>query len=86
MTFMDLAGKEKALKAIKTLKERGQTNLSGGLLAGLQQFLMMKVNPEEKAKIESVLLFTDGKANRGIRDKNTIARATGYDVVLETFY
>ena len=76
MTNMDLEGKQKAIVAVGKLRERGQTNLSGGLLAGLQQFLMTKPREGEKAKIESILLFTDGKANRGIKDQKTITRAT----------
>ncbi|XP_065177474.1 uncharacterized protein LOC135808238 [Sycon ciliatum] len=76
MTYMTLQGKESAVQAFGKLKERGQTNLSGGLLAGLQQFLTMNPNPQDRARVESVLLFTDGKANRGITDGNTLTRAT----------
>ena len=36
MTYMDPAGKLMAEKAVKAIKDRGHTNLSGGLLAALQ--------------------------------------------------
>lgn len=73
---MTLTGKEHAQAAIRRLKERGQTNLSGGLLSGLQQIMMAKAGEDKAAKIESVLLFTDGRANIGIRDTPTITKAT----------
>jgi len=73
---MDAAGKNHAEKAIDGMKDRGQTNLSGGLLAALQQFYNIPVG--EASLVESVLLFTDGKANVGITDTPTIERATRY--------
>ena len=36
LTNMDTTGKASAERAITAVKERGQTNLSGGLLQGLQ--------------------------------------------------
>ena len=36
MTYMDPVGKLMAEKAVKAIKDRGHTNLSGGLLAALQ--------------------------------------------------
>lgn len=74
LTNMDSAGKSHAEKAIDGMKDRGQTNLSGGLMAALQQFYNVPVG--EASLVESVLLFTDGKANVGIRDTPTIERAT----------
>ena len=71
---MDAAGKGHAEKAIDSMRDRGQTNLSGGLIAALQQFYNVPVG--EASLVESVLLFTDGKANVGITDTPTIERAT----------
>jgi len=71
---MDVAGKSHAEKAIDRMKDRGQTNLSGGLLAALQEFY--NVPSADASLVESVLLFTDGKANIGITDTPTIERAT----------
>ena len=73
---MTVTGKEHAQAAIRRLKERGQTNLSGGLLSGLQQIMFSKPPEEGKSRVESVLLFTDGRANIGIRDTPTISKAT----------
>ena len=74
LTNMDVAGKSHAEKAIDRMKDRGQTNLSGGLLAALQEFY--NVPSADASLVESVLLFTDGKANIGIIDTPTIERAT----------
>lgn len=74
LTNMDAAGKSHAEKAIDSMRDRGQTNLSGGLIAALQQFY--NVPAGEASLVESVLLFTDGKANVGITDTPTNERAT----------
>ena len=44
LTAMNEGGKEKARKIIESLKERGHTNLSGGLLAGLNIFYQVSSN------------------------------------------
>lgn len=76
LTSMTDGGKQKAEQAVNRVKERGRTNLSGGLLAALQTLYHIK--EESAALVESVLLFTDGKANVGIRDQLTITKATKY--------
>lgn len=38
LTFMTSAGKLRADRAIESIRERGHTNLSAGLLAALQVF------------------------------------------------
>ena len=75
---MTADGKLKAERAVNRVKERGRTNLSGGLLAALQTLYHIK--EEKAALVESVLLFTDGKANVGIRDQLTITKATKYGI------
>ena len=74
MTAMTAEGKMKAEDAIARVKEGGRTNLSGGLLAALQALHSIKA--AEASLVESVLLFTDGKANVGIRDQPTMTKAT----------
>jgi Mg-chelatase subunit ChlD len=69
-------GKLKAEAAVRRVNEKGRTNLSGGLLAALEALYHIK--EEAASLVESVLLFTDGKANVGIRDHTTIAKATKY--------
>lgn len=71
---MTAAGKVQAERSIDQLKERGHTNLSGGLFAGFDQFFKLK--PEEVARVESVLLFTDGKANVGVKKTPQLEKAT----------
>ena len=56
------------------MKERGHTNLSGGLLAALEA--LYRVPGNKASLVESVLLFTDGKANVGIRDQAALVKAT----------
>jgi len=63
LTQMTDANKAEATEIVEKIKDAGNTNLSGGLIAGLEQ-LMKKTSKNEVA---SVLLFTDGLANVGLR-------------------
>jgi len=63
-------GKKEIMKNVKSLHTQGCTNLSGGLLAGIDTL------KKSKAEVQAVFLLTDGHANRGISDKNDIAQAT----------
>uniref|UniRef100_A0A1X7TRL4 VWFA domain-containing protein n=1 Tax=Amphimedon queenslandica TaxID=400682 RepID=A0A1X7TRL4_AMPQE len=74
ITSMTSSGKVLAKKAIESIRERGHTNLSGGLLAALQ--LLYDVPLSESTLVESIVLFTDGKANFGIKDREPLAKAT----------
>ena len=71
---MDSSGKLLAGKAIESVKERGHTNLSGGLLAALE--VLYRISSDDASLVESVLLFTDGKANVGIKDQTALEKAT----------
>ncbi len=61
-----------ARAAIRTIHPRGMTNLSGGLLRGLQEAQRVK-----GADGATVLLVSDGHANDGIRDAGQLASVTG---------
>ena len=74
LTSMDSSGKLLAGKAIESVKERGHTNLSGGLLAALE--VLYRISSDDASLVESVLLFTDGKANVGIKDQAALEKAT----------
>ena len=74
LTSMDSSGKQLAEKAISSIKERGHTNLSGGLLAALET--LYRIPSTNASLVESVLLFTDGKANVGIKDSVALVKAT----------
>ncbi len=74
LTAMDADGKLKAEQAIKKVQHRGHTNLSGGLLAAMET--LYRVKAKDASLVESVLLFTDGKANVGIRDTAALVKAT----------
>lgn len=74
LTAMTPSGKVTAERAIENIRERGHTNLSGGLIAALQT--LHDVPADENSLVESVLLFSDGKANYGIKDKEGLTKAT----------
>ena len=74
LTSMTEAGKLQAEKAIDKIEARGHTNLSGGLLSALQ--MLYRIPKEESTTVESILLFTDGKANFGLTKQNALERAT----------
>merc|ERR1719233_1862250 len=71
LTVMDGDGKDKAKIIIKNMTATGGTNLSGGLLKGLE-LVKRRI---ERREVCSILLFTDGEANDGIRDIPGILRA-----------
>lgn len=78
MTTMDAAGKRKAGEVIADLHVAGQTNLSGGLLRGID----MQQNgggggggASRSNTTRAVLLFTDGMANQGITEPQRILDA-----------
>ena len=73
LTAMTESGKEKVVAAINALTDRGCTNLSGGLLEGLD-CIAERRGP--KNEVASVLLLTDGHANRGITDSASLVAAT----------
>lgn len=65
LTRMDAGAKADASVRVKRISTDGSTNLSGGLFAGLEQVRKSKISSKE---VTSVLLLTDGEANRGITD------------------
>ena len=60
---MSKKNKEVCLGKIKKIKSCLSTNLSGGLLKGLDQIAS---RAGDKNDVASVLLFTDGLANQGM--------------------
>jgi len=74
MTGMAEAGKLQAEKAIDVMQARGHTNLSGGLLLALQT--LYRIPAADATAVESVLVFTDGKANYGITKQDALEKAT----------
>jgi len=72
LTNMDPKGKESAKAAVAAIRPGGSTNLSGGLLRGIEEIAARTEGAERPA---SVLLFTDGLANCGIRNTSEIVAA-----------
>jgi uncharacterized protein YegL len=73
LTKMDAGGKDRASQLIKTIKERGSTDLSGGLLKGLD--LLRTRAQSDTNEVASVLVFTDGLANHGFTKTEDIVKA-----------
>lgn len=71
---MTADGKLQAEQAVRRVREGGRTNMSGGLLAALEA--LYRIKEDDASLVESVLLFTDGKANVGIKDQATLTKAT----------
>jgi uncharacterized protein YegL len=67
-TFIDDNGLTRANTAIQNVRVDGMTNLSAGLFTGFDQ-----ISSDDK-RVQSILLFTDGDANKGITDNSTIKR------------
>lgn len=73
---MDAAGKKKAVEMVTALNTGGSTNLSGGLLKGIDVLSQAASSANANANANrAVLLFTDGIANNGITDSAGIVAA-----------
>ena len=68
LSKMDAHGKSVAAEAISSIRPGSTTNLSGGLMRGLEEVHA----PENPAETTSVLLMTDGLANNGICDTKAL--------------
>jgi Mg-chelatase subunit ChlD len=73
LTSMDETGKTKALDDIRKLSVDGWTHLSGGVMMGLDQIANRDKASENS--VSSVLVFTDGQANRGITAVDELVKA-----------
>lgn len=73
LSKMDAGGKSRAIKAINELQPGRTTNLSGGLLQGID--LLQRAPLPVGGSTRAVLLFTDGIANVGITDGPGIVNA-----------
>jgi uncharacterized protein YegL len=74
LTNMDAAGKRRARSLASDIHASGSTNLSGGIFEGLEVF-----KSQEVLDVNSMILFTDGQANRGItRTEEIIKGMEGY--------
>ena len=71
-TKMDKDGVAQARKAIASIVIGGTTNLSGGLIEGIEHLVTM---PTVKGTMRAVLLFCDGQANVGIEKREDIVAA-----------
>jgi len=72
-TAMNAEAKESCKAVIKNIRASGGTFLSGGLLEGLK--MVKNRAPAEANEICSLLLFTDGEANQGIRGVEQLVKA-----------
>merc|ERR1719285_471660 len=72
-TKMNASGKDTALKLTQSLRHGSQTNLSGGLVTGIEKMKELFLRGEAN-EVTSVMLFTDGEANVGERTVEGILR------------
>jgi len=73
LTTMDQNGKEIAIEVVTNkLVIAGSTYLSGGLLDGVR---MLRTREAPYNEVASVLLFTDGRSNKGIKDPEDLVEA-----------
>lgn len=84
LTQMDARGKKDAQRVVDALHTKGQTNLSGGLLQGLDMVAQRAKGRGWRGGASasaaggvtrSIILFTDGMANLGITDTPRIVAA-----------
>lgn len=76
---MDHLGKEAAQRAIAALQAQGNTRMSDGVVASLEQLQRAE---GEKRPVRRVLLFTDGHANAGVHGGDRKGWATLIDAQL----
>ena len=70
LTRMTQEGKASCLAKVKAVQSGSNTNLSGGLFAGVEQVL----RAPRPADVCAVLLLTDSQMNAGITDRAALAR------------
>jgi len=75
LTRMDAAGKRAVTQALRNINAGSATNLSGGLLAGLNEIQSSKrADGEPPHPVQSVLLLTDGLANHGVTNPDALVK------------
>lgn len=73
LSAMNASGKKHAKQAVRNLQAGSETNLSGGLLRGLDELASADV--QKDGVNAAVLLLTDGLQNVGMRNKDDIVHA-----------
>ena len=77
LTNMSAPNKTRATAQIGGFNAGTQTNLSGGLFAGVQQLLDSRATPGADGNVKTVMLMTDGEANQGLRTAEQIVPVLG---------
>jgi len=86
MTKMDERGKHQARNVLNMVRESGSTNLSGGLLEGLTM-IQKSIATSDIPQRHTLMLFTDGAANRGICEVSKLKRvASSFTKAQEDLY
>eukprot|EP00026_Physarum_polycephalum_P006277 Phypoly_transcript_06319.p1 GENE.Phypoly_transcript_06319~~Phypoly_transcript_06319.p1 ORF type:complete len:536 (+),score=103.31 Phypoly_transcript_06319:136-1743(+) len=76
LTYMTAIGKKLATETLATIKVDSSTNLSGGLLKGIEELM----HRTHKNEVASIMLFTDGQANVGLTKTPEIVKAIGVNL------
>ena len=65
LMLMDAKGKAKMLDYVEKIRSGSCTNLSGGLVSGLELIERVRASSASTSEVASLLLMTDGEANEG---------------------
>ncbi|ETV97114.1 hypothetical protein H310_09923 [Aphanomyces invadans] len=78
LTKMNDQGKANLAQKVKCIQAGSCTNLSGGLVAGVEEVQRpTRLDNGEPNPVQSVLLLTDGQANEGVTGPDSLAKLLG---------
>lgn len=72
-----LNNKERAISVVDSLHPTESTNLSGGLIEGIEQFKTLATFQSRQGCVNRAILLSDGLANVGITDIGELSRIAG---------
>lgn len=75
--------KDRIIRKIKTIQDNGSTNLSGGMERGYELIKKNSNKKNNKTYINRVILLSDGMANQGITDTQTLKRMVAEFVTVD---
>eukprot|EP01119_Soliformovum_irregulare_P018386 TRINITY_DN5619_c0_g1_i1.p1 TRINITY_DN5619_c0_g1~~TRINITY_DN5619_c0_g1_i1.p1 ORF type:complete len:528 (-),score=79.81 TRINITY_DN5619_c0_g1_i1:829-2412(-) len=78
LLVMNEANKQKVLTALKEIRPEGSTNISGALFTAVN--VIRNRCTSESSRISTVMLFTDGLANVGLRGSKFIDQVKSMDI------
>ncbi|HEU4406736.1 MAG TPA: VWA domain-containing protein [Polyangiaceae bacterium] len=87
-TFIDVSNRSRVLESLRTIAVGGNTCLSCGLEAGLDQLGVSRLGGTPAGRVAKVVVLSDGEANRGVSDvpgfRALAARARDRSIAITT--